>query len=142
MRRGRVNRAGTGALTVPPAGTAPPIPKDSPMTSPFVKPLIVASLLLAAGNALAADRGDRVEQRFDRRGDRIDNRLDRKGDRIDERLDRRAEIAENHGHERRAAHFDDKGDRIENRLDHKGDRADNRWDRRGERFDRRWDHRH
>ena len=62
----------------------------------LILPLAVA-LLCAAGTASAADRGDRVEQRLDRRGDRIDNRLDRRGDRIDERLDRRAERAEDQG---------------------------------------------
>ena len=47
--------------------------------------------VLIAGNALAQDIGDRVENRADRRGDRIEQRLDQRGDRIDDRLDARSD---------------------------------------------------
>ena len=53
---------------------------------------LIATVLvffLGMGTALAADAGDRIENRLDRRGDRIDNRLDRKGQRLDRRYDRR-----------------------------------------------------
>ena len=59
-----------------------------------MKSLITVCLLfaaLAAGTAQAANRGDRVERRFDHKGDRIDRRLDRAGDLADHRLDRRGQ---------------------------------------------------
>ncbi|BCT94674.1 hypothetical protein LYSHEL_05450 [Lysobacter helvus] len=98
--------------------------------------------LALAGTAAAADRGDRVEHRMDRRGDRIDHRLDRRGARIEQRYDQRARWADAHGHERMADRLEHRGNRIEQRLDRRGDLADARWDRRGERFDRRWDRHH
>lgn len=88
-----------------------------------MKTLMALSLLLAGlagtGNALAADRGDRVERRLDRRGDRIEARYDH-----------RAAVAAAHGHPARAAHLERKGDRIDRRLDRAGNRFDRRWDRR------------
>ena len=47
--------------------------------------IIATGLLLCAGTA-AADQGDRVENRLDRKGDRIEQRLDNRGDRIDRLL--------------------------------------------------------
>ena len=64
------------------------------MTSPTLRAplLLVLSLLMAVGPALAHPDGDRVERRLDQRGDRIENRMDRRGDRVDQRLDHRADI--------------------------------------------------
>jgi len=140
---GRVNHRWQEAFSVVQACTPFHSIRGYSMKIKAMRPMLLAiPLLLLAGIASAADRGDRVERRLDNRGDRIDNRLDHRGDRIDERLDRRSERAEDNGHERRASHLDNRGDRIENRLDHRGDRAGNRLDRRGEHFDRRWDRRH
>ena len=57
---------------------------------------IVGSLLTGAvqaddNPAPAMDRGDRINERLDRRGERINERLDNRGDRIDQRLDRRGD---------------------------------------------------
>ncbi len=104
--------------------------------SPRSLSLLVLSLALAAGPALAHPHGDRVEQRLDQRGDRIEDRLDRRGDRIDHRLDRRADIAASHGHHGRAERLDQRGDRIDHRLDRRGERIDRRLDRRGARYAR------
>ena len=88
-----------------------------------MKTLISLSLLLAglagAGSALAADHGDRVERRLDRRGDAIEARYDH-----------RASIAAAHGHYAQAAQLARKGDRVDRRLDRAGNRYDRRWDRR------------
>lgn len=99
--------------------------------------LLVATTL----PALAADRGDRVEQRLDRRGDRIEQHLDQHGDRIEDRNEARAHCLDRNGHslaanrlEARAArvdaHLNRKGERINQHLDHKGERAERRIDRR------------
>jgi hypothetical protein len=60
--------------------------------------------LLALGvtfsQAHALGKGQRIENRMDRKSDRIDRGLDAKGDRIDARLDRRADRAEAIGTER------------------------------------------
>lgn len=101
-----------------------------------------AICLICVGTAVAADFGDRAENRLDLRGDRIDARLDARGDRMNDRFDLLAERAEAGGYEKRAVRLDRKGDRIENRLDRKGDRIDTRLDRRGQRIDRRFDRRH
>jgi hypothetical protein len=69
-------------------------------------------LLAATGTAAAGDRGDRIDQRLDRKGERIEHRLDARGDRIDARLDRKGEHAE--------ARWDRRGDRIDRRLDRRG----------------------
>ncbi len=140
FRQNAVNRATAGAFPFLQACSLSDITLEGFAMKSLISVLLLAAAL-TAGTAMAADRGDRVERRFDQRGDRIDTRLDRKGDRIDERLDHRADRAEDRGHERHAAHFDQRGDRIENRLDRKGDHADNRLDRHGKRFDRRWDRR-
>ena len=88
-----------------------------------MKTSLTFSLLLAglvgAGSAWAADRGDRVE-----------HRLDRRGDVIEARYDRRALVAAAHGRVARAASLGRKGDRIDRRLDRAGERHDRRWDRR------------
>ena len=88
-----------------------------------MKTFLTLSLLLAglagAGNALAADHGDRVERRLDHRGNVIEARYDR-----------RAAVAAAHGNVARAAQLTRKGDRIDRRLDRAGDRYDRRWDRR------------
>ncbi|HZV39173.1 MAG TPA: hypothetical protein VFF96_10550, partial [Pseudoxanthomonas sp.] len=47
-------------------------------------------LLGVAGSAAAADYGDRVDHRLDRKGERIERRLDARGERIEARYDRRA----------------------------------------------------
>ena len=57
-----------------------------------MKSLTITTLLfaaLAAGAAQAADHGDRVERRFDKKGDHIDARLDRRGERFYRRRDGR-----------------------------------------------------
>jgi hypothetical protein len=75
-------------------GTGQVRPKERRMKT---SPLIVLSLLLAAGTSLAHPPGDHVEQRLDHRGDRIEQRPDQRGDRIDHRLDRRgARFARRH----------------------------------------------
>lgn len=58
-------------------------------TAPLSLLLVALVAGAVAAPAFAADRGDRVEYRFDRRGDRADNRWDRKGERFDNRWDRR-----------------------------------------------------
>ena len=58
------------------------------MKSILALPLALGALL-AAGQAFANDRGDRIENRLDRKGDHADNRLDRRGERFDRRWDRR-----------------------------------------------------
>ncbi len=119
---------------------------------------ILASVIVTLGlmpqirQADAADLGDRIDDRLDRRGERINERLDRRGDRINERLDRRgdarnerldrrADRAEEAGRDNLARRLDRKGDRIENRLDRRGDRIENRLDRRGNRVENRLDRR-
>lgn len=67
----------------------------------------------------AADRGDRIEHRWDAHGDRID-----------QRLDRRATRQEALGHYRRAERLDRLGDRIDARFDRIGARREARFDRR------------
>lgn len=88
-----------------------------------MKTLIALSLLLAglagAGNAVAADHGDRVERRLDHRGDVIEARYDH-----------RASVATAYGRYALAARLYRKGDRIDHRLDRAGERYDRRWDRR------------
>jgi hypothetical protein len=64
-----------------------------------------------------------------------------RGDRINERLDRRSDRAAANGRDRLANRLDRRGDRIDNRLDHKGQRIDRRLDRVGNRVDRRLDRR-
>ena len=88
-----------------------------------MKILMTISLLLAGlagtGNALATDRGDRVERRLDQRGNLIEARYDH-----------RAGVAAANGRYARAARLERKGDRINGRLDRTGERYDRRWDRR------------
>lgn len=120
--------------------------------------LLTASTLatLLAAPAFAthpeSDRGDRIEERFDRKGDRLEERFDRRGDRIDRRFDRKGEgldrrfdragaRAEQAGRDGLARRLDAKGDRLEARFDRKGDRLDRRFDRKGEQLDRRFDRR-
>ena len=67
------------------------------------------------------------------RGDRIDERLDRRGDRIEHRFDRRSARADENGHPIRADRLERRGDRIDERLDRRGDRIDRRFDRRADR---------
>ena len=53
-----------------------------------MKPLLRQAppcLLLVVAAPASADRGDRMNNRFDRRGDRIDRRLDHRSARADER---------------------------------------------------------
>jgi hypothetical protein len=76
-------------------------------------------LLLCAGFVQAADRGDRMEHRWDNRGDTIDARLDA-------RSSRQASL----GHAQRAIALDHRGDRIDARYDRIGQRRENRFDRR------------
>ncbi len=76
-------------------------------------------LLLCAGLTQAADRGDRMERRWDHRGDVIDARLDA-----------RAAHQDALGHEQRADKLDRRGDRIDARYDRIGQHRENRFDRR------------
>ena len=71
------------------------------------------------GPAQAADRGDRMERRWDHRGDVIDARLDIRAVRQDAL-----------GHEHRANKLDRRGDLIDARYDRVGQRRENRFDRR------------
>jgi hypothetical protein len=80
--------------------------------------LLLVAGLGAAGSALA-DRGDRMEHRWDARGDRIDHRLDRE-----------SAWAAAHGHARAAARLDRRGDRVDARFDRIGARREARFDRR------------
>jgi len=76
-------------------------------------------LLLCAGLSHAADRGDRMERRWDHRGDVIDARLD-------------ARAAHQYalGNQHRANKLDRRGDRIDAKFDRIGERRENRFDRR------------
>jgi hypothetical protein len=155
-------RATAGGLP----GCMPPEPGGSLDTEDAMKgtTFVMALACTLAGFGLAADRaaadggeegldrgerieerldrrGDRVDRRLDRRGDRVDRHLDRRGDRVDGRLDRRAERAEEAGRDPLARRLDRRGDRIEERLDRRGDRAERHLDRRGDRVDRRLDRR-
>ena len=76
-------------------------------------------LVLACGSALAHDRGDRIERRWDARGDLIDARLDRAAA-------RQAAL----GHDRVAARLERKGDRIDAHFQRIGARREARFDRR------------
>ena len=86
-----------------------------------MKPMIWLSipLMFCAGLTQAADRGDRMERRWDYRGDVIDARLD-------------VRSARQHalGHEHRADKLDRRGDRIDPTYDRIGQRRENRFDRR------------
>ena len=88
-----------------------------------MKTLMTSFILMAGlagtGLATAADHGDRVE-----------HRLDRRGNAIEARYDQRATVAAAHGNYIRAAKLDRKGNRIDRRLDRAGERYDRRWDRR------------
>jgi hypothetical protein len=113
------------------------------MTSKLAKILLAGSLLVVlSAPGLAADRGDRINERLDNRGERINERLDNRGERVNDRLDARSERAAANGHEARAARLDARGNRIENHLDAKGNRIENHLDRKGNRIDRRLDRRH
>ena len=81
--------------------------------------LLALPLLLASTLAQAADRGDRMERRWDHRGDLIDRRLD---------LAAARQVAL--GHEHRADVLDRRGDRIDARFDRIGARREARFDRR------------
>jgi hypothetical protein len=83
--------------------------------------LLALGLLVCTTGALA-DSGDR--------GDRIENRLDRRGDVVDNRLDRSARRAARNGHDVAAERLDARGDRVNGRLDRRGNRIDRRLDRR------------
>ena len=72
-------------------------------------------LLAATGTAAAGDRGDRIDQRLDRKGERIEHRLDVRGDRIERRFDRSAQRADRHGHPHVANRLERQGDRIDAR---------------------------
>lgn len=76
-------------------------------------------LLLCAGLTQAADRGDRMERRWDHRGDVIDARLDV-----------RAAKQDALGHAQRANQLDRKGDRMDARFDSIGQHREYRFDRR------------
>ena len=76
-------------------------------------------LTLLCSLAQAADRGDRMERRWDHRGDVIDARLDVRAARQDAL-----------GHEHRADKLDRRGDRIDATYDRIGQRRENRLDRR------------
>lgn len=84
---------------------------------------LATPLLLLAGlgfaSAALADRGDRIERRWDARGDHIDHRLDRQSAR-----------AAAHGHANAARRMDLRGDRIDARFDRIGARREARFDRR------------
>ena len=70
------------------------------------------------GRPAQADRGDRIERRWDARGDRIDRRWTG------------ARLGAAHGHARAAARLDRRGDRIDARFDRIGARREARFDRR------------
>jgi hypothetical protein len=89
------------------------------------------SLAIVSGSAFAqdADAGQERLQGLDR-GDRVEQRLDRRGDVADRRLDRASRRADAADHDRAQRRFDRAGDRVDRRFDRRGVRIDRRFDRR------------